>query len=231
MVLRPRERQCAAGVRDHPVDVPTGLGDRGPVHRDHGREERTSTSRSLAASASEPAARMVDGRIAPRPASAASSHASTPSTSPSVSRLHPTHAASSGRRRTTSSGSAASQSSSVRLAVADAGRPGELDEVGGVLVVTAGDGVPDGVGHQPVLREPSAGRRVQLGDPVGVLGGQTGTQGVGEEMVVAVPPPLVVERDDEQVLAVEGLQHRLTVGTTGQRVAQAAGQLVQHAGI
>ena len=72
---------------------------------------------------------------------------------------------------------------------------------------------------------------MQLTDPVGVPGGQTGAQGVGEEMVVAVPPALVVERDHEQVLALEGLQHRLTVGTTGQGVAQAAGQLVEHRGV
>ena len=108
---------------------------------------------------------------------------------------------------------------------------GELDEVGGVLVVAARDRVPYGVGQQPVLGEPSAGRGVQLGDPVGVPGSQPGTQRVGEEVVVAVPPALVVERDDEQVLALEGLQHRLTVGATGQGVAEAAGQLVEHGGV
>ena len=50
-------------------------------------------------------------------------------------------------------------------------------------------------------------------------------------MVVAVPPPLVVERDDEQVLALKGLEHRLTVGATGQGVAETSGQLVEHAGV
>ena len=69
---------------------------------------------------------------------------------------------------------------------------------------------------------------MQLTDPVGIAGGQTGAHGVGEQVVVAVPPALVVERDDEQVLALEGLQHRLTVGATGQGVAEVAGQLVEH---
>ncbi len=50
-------------------------------------------------------------------------------------------------------------------------------------------------------------------------------------MVVAIPPALVVERDDEQVLALERLQHRLTVGTTGQGVAQPSGQLVEDGGV
>ena len=72
---------------------------------------------------------------------------------------------------------------------------------------------------------------MQLTDPVGIPGSQTGTQRVGEEVVVAVPPALVVERDDEQVLALKGLQHRLTVGATGQGVAQAAGHLVEHGGV
>ena len=50
-------------------------------------------------------------------------------------------------------------------------------------------------------------------------------------MVVAIPPALVVERDDEQVLALEGLEQRLTVGASGQGVAETAGQLVQHGGL
>ncbi len=100
-----------------------------------------------------------------------------------------------------------------------------------MLVVAARDRVPYGIAQQPVLGEPSAGRGVQLGDPVGMPGSQTGTQCVGEEVVVAVPPALVVERDDEQVLALEGLEHRLTVGPTGQGVAETAGQLVEHGGV
>lgn len=108
---------------------------------------------------------------------------------------------------------------------------GELDEVGGVLVVAARDRVPHGVVEQPVLGEPSAGRGVQPGDTVGPRGRGTGTQRVGEEVVVAVPPALVVERDDEQVLALEDLEHLLTVGSPGDRVAETAGQLIEHDGV
>jgi len=97
-----------------------------------------------------------------------------------------------------------------------------------LLVVAARDRVPHRISEQPVLGEPSAGRGVQLADPVGMPGRQTGTQSVGEEVVVAVPATLVVERDDEQILTLKDLQHRLTVAATGQGVAQAAGQLVEH---
>ena len=44
---------------------------------------------------------------------------------------------------------------------------------------------------------------------VGLLVQQTRAQDVGEEMVVAIPLAPVVERDHEQVAALERLQHRL----------------------
>ena len=37
---------------------------------------------------------------------------------------------------------------------------GELDEVGGVLVVAARECMPDGIGEQPVRGQPTAGRGV-----------------------------------------------------------------------
>ena len=45
---------------------------------------------------------------------------------------------------------------------------GELDEVGGVLVVAARDRVPNGVVQLSVLGEPAAGRGVQLAGQVGI---------------------------------------------------------------
>jgi hypothetical protein len=50
-------------------------------------------------------------------------------------------------------------------------------------------------------------------------------------VVVAVPPPLVVQGDDEEVLPLEGVQHRPAARSTGQGVAEAAGQLVEHRGV
>ncbi len=175
---------------------------------------------------------MIDGGIVSRPASATSSHASTPSRSPSESRLHPIEG---GEQRSATDDIVGQRAQPVAkgavLASSAQVGHGELDEVGGVLVVAARDRVPYGIGEQSVLGEPSAGRGVQLTDPVGMTRSQTGTQCVGEEVVVAIPPALVVERDHEQVLALEGLQHRLTVGTTGQGVAEPAGHLVEHGGV
>ena len=109
-------------------------------------------------------------------------------------------------------------------------RQAELDEIGGVLMVAAHDRVPNGIAQQPVLREPSAGRGVQLTDAVGIPGRQTGTQRVGEQVVIAVPPPLVVQRDDEQIPALKRLQHPLTVAATGQGIAESARHLIEHRG-
>ena len=74
---------------------------------------------------------------------------------------------------------------------------------------------------------PPAGGAVEVGHPVRLLGGQTSAEGVGEQVVVAVPATLVVEGDDEQVVALQRLEHRLPVGRTRERVAQRAGHLVQ----
>ena len=69
---------------------------------------------------------------------------------------------------------------------------------------TAGTGSP-GRGVPP------AGPPVQLGDLAGPLLEQVGAQDVGEQVVVAVPLAAVVEGDDEQVRAVERLEHGLAV--------------------
>ena len=194
--------------------------------------ERTSPSRSVAASASEAAVGMVDrrrrvetglGGVEPRlhPVEVALGEPAPPRVN--GEQRPATYDVVGQRDQPVAKGAVLASSAQVGQ--------GELDEVGGVLVVAARDRVPYGIGQQPVLGEPSAGRGVQLGDPVGMPGSQTGTQRVGEEVVVAVPPALVVERDDEQVLALEGLEHRLTVGAAGQGVAETAGQLVEHGGV
>ena len=109
----------------------------------------------------------------------------------------------------------------------------ELDEpstrVGAVLEDASFH--PYGIDEKSVLGEPSAGGGVQLADPVAMPGSQTDPQRVGEQVVVAVPPALVIKRDDEQVLALKGLQHQLTVAAPSESVAQPAGQLVEHRGV
>ena len=220
-------------MRDRAVDVAPGLGDRGAVDRDHGREGAD-------------LALPVPGRLGQRgpPWGCVDRRRRVETGLGGVEpRLHPVEVAlgepapphEGGEQRPATHDVVGQRDQPVAkgavLASSAQVGQGELDEVGGVLVVAARDRVPYGIGQQPVLGEPSAGRGVQLTDPVGMPGGQTGTQRVGEEVVVAVPPALVVERDDEQVLALERLQHRLTVGATGQGVAEAAGHLVEHGGV
>ena len=232
VVLRPGQRECPACVRDRAVDVAPGLGDRGAVDRGHGREG--ADLGVPVPSRLGQRGRRGDGRWRRRVESGLGGveprlHA----VEVALGEAAPPHEHGEERPATYDVVGQRDQpvaKGAVLASPAQVGQ-GELDEVGGVLVVAARDRMPYGIAQQPVVGEPSAGRGVQLGDPVGMPGGQTGTQCVGEEVVVAVPPALVVERDDEEVLALEGLEHRLTVGPAGQRVAETAGQLVEHGGV
>jgi hypothetical protein len=58
-----------------------------------------------------------------------------------------------------------------------------------------------------------------------------GVQNVREEVVVAVPAAAVVERDHEQVGAVQRLEHGLPAVLAGDGVAQGAAQPVQDGGL
>ena len=73
--------------------------------------------------------------------------------------------------------------------------------------VPAGQRVADRLGALAVLLVPVARPPVQVGHLVGLLVEQAGPQHVGEQVVVAVPLAAVVERDEEQVAAVERLEH------------------------
>ena len=65
---------------------------------------------------------------------------------------------------------------------------------------------------------------------IGVLGQQTCLENVGEEVVVAVPESLGVERHDEKVLPFEVLQHPAAVSAAGDGVAQGAIESVEDCG-
>ena len=73
-------------------------------------------------------------------------------------------------------------------------------------------------------------RRCSSSNLAGPLVEEARLQHVGEEMVVAVPPPLVVERHQEQVVAVERLEHRPAVGPAGDGIRQGSGQPGEHGG-
>ena len=101
---------------------------------------------------------------------------------------------------------------------------GSLDEVRRVLDVVAGDRMRDRVIGAAVFGVPPGRCAVQALHTVGLLAGEPSPQRVGEEVVVAVPPPLVVEGDDEQVRALEDREHVVSVVPAGERVTQRAGE-------
>ena len=97
-----------------------------------------------------------------------------------------------------------------------------------MLGVVGAQRVTHGVLGKAVRGIPLTGRPMEGGSAIGLLRGQAGAERVGEELVVAVPLALTVERDDEQVGAVERLEHRAAVTPAGEGVAQRPGQVAQH---
>ena len=125
--------------------------------------------------------------------------------------MNPT--ASTGRFRTMSAGSVVDPAADDRFAsLAPQRRDGELDPVGGQVDVAGGQCVPHGRLGIPGPVVPLAGATMQPGHVAGPFVEQAGVEHVGEQVVVPVPAAVVVERDDEQVLPLQGLQHRLPVG-------------------
>jgi hypothetical protein len=72
---------------------------------------------------------------------------------------------------------------------------------------------------------------VQLWSTLGLLVFEMSLQDVGEQVVIAVPTTLVVERNDEEVSPLEGAQHRLAVASPGDGIAEWAIQPFKDAGV
>ena len=88
---------------------------------------------------------------------------------------------------------------------------------------TAGDGCPCWSYHR-------LARRCRSATSSGRSSSRCACNIVREKVVVAVPVPAVVERDQEQVGAVQRLQGGLAAGLTGHGIAQRAAQPVEQAG-
>ena len=111
------------------------------------------------------------------------------------------------------------------------GRGRQLDQVGCAVEVRGGESVVDGDGPLAVRLVPVARPPVQRRDLVGLLVQQARTQHVGEEVVVAVPPAAVVERDQEQVPPVQRLQHGPATAVAGDGITQRTAEPVQDGGL
>ena len=94
--------------------------------------------------------------------------------------------------------------------------------------ITGLEGVPHRVAGQPVLLAPGRRVVVQRRDLTGLFGPQPGVEQVGEQVVVAPPAADLIQRHQEQPRLLHLLQQRLAAGAAGHRVAQRAGQPLQH---
>ena len=225
MVVLAGEVQRAPGVRHRARDITPDQGRAGAVHRDRGRQRAERRPRRRRPSRPRSA-------VGSSHRSACRSRTSTPSKSPRTMSEPTRPTVSTGRTRNSSSGSASSQ----RRSVASCRLRRSSGIAGSIRSAARSKSSPasawcDRLGPLAVLLVPVARPPVQVPDPVGLLVQQVRLQDVGEQVVVAVPAPAVVERHQEQVGPVEGLQHRLAVVLAGDGVAQRAAQPAQDRGL
>ena len=118
-----------------------------------------------------------------------------------------------------------------RLAAGVELEPAPLDLICGVVDITGRDRVIDRVDHQPVFGQPGAGPPMQVGDQLRREPPQLAKQQLAEEMVV--PEPLVrrVQRDHEQVRALQLPQHQIALLPLRDGVAQGPRQPGQDRGV
>ncbi len=94
--------------------------------------------------------------------------------------------------------------------------------------VAGSHGVLDRVGDEAVLRVPVGRAQVQDGGGRRIRRGEARAEQIGEQVVVAVPAPLLVQRHEEDVGLLETFEGVLAVDAPGQGVAQRAGQPIEH---
>ena len=99
-------------------------------------------------------------------------------------------------------------------------RDRRLDHVGGPLVVLPVECVANGLKPFSALLVPDARAPMEVRDAVRLLAQQARPKDIREEVVVSVPLSARVERDHEEVPAIEILQCALTAILTRDRIAQ-----------
>ena len=101
------------------------------------------------------------------------------------------------------------------------------EQPGRVGPVTRCLGVPDGLDRLALLEEPRGGAAVQCRHGFGPCPAQLKAQEIGEEMVVAEPRAMGVERDDEGVGVLDLEQDPFRAGPSGQQIAELTVDLVE----
>jgi hypothetical protein len=104
------------------------------------------------------------------------------------------------------------------------------DQVGCPGDLARGYCVGDRAIDLPSALIPGARARVQVGDELGLRSLELLVQQLGEQVVVAVPAAGAIERDKEQVRALDRGQHLRSPGDPGHRVAELARQAVEYRG-
>ncbi len=82
-----------------------------------------------------------------------------------------------------------------------------LEQVRGGGIIRNGEEMMGGLSHLSIAFQPARRPSMQLRRKVWRLLAQMVAQEVGKEMVVAIPAPFIVERDDEQIGPREPLEH------------------------
>ena len=98
-------------------------------------------------------------------------------------------------------------------------------------MVARGQGVADRLDRHGVAGVPVAGATMQLGDAFAVAAAQLALQQLGKKVVIAIPAPLVVQRNEEEVGRQQPLQQRRAAGQPGDCVAQVAAEPRQDRGV
>jgi hypothetical protein len=95
----------------------------------------------------------------------------------------------------------------------------------------ASNGVMDGVLDVAGLAEPSSRPLVQNRDDIPIAVGQLQSQELGEQVVIAVPAAIVIERDEELVAVFDLGQDSRRVVRTENRIAQRCRESVEDGGM
>ncbi len=103
-----------------------------------------------------------------------------------------------------------------------------LDKLDGQWEVAGGDGVMDRFAPHLACRVPAIGAAMQLIDLLALLGAQPVDQKLAQQMVIAVPVAVLVERHEQELLALEGFEDRGAVGCSGDCAAQRAVHLAEN---
>jgi hypothetical protein len=108
----------------------------------------------------------------------------------------------------------------------------KLEQIGSQGVIAGGEGMPHGFAGLAVLFQPDGCPPVQDGRKLRTGLQQPGAQQAGKQVMVAVPAPVIIERESEQVRALESFKDRLRACfAAGYQIAQRAAQQVEYGGL